>query len=136
LARTQITLRALKDLGVQVAIDDFGTGYSSLSHLKSLAVDLLKIDRGFVAHLGENEGDLAIVKSIIGLARSFGLQVVAEGVETPLAADTLCSIGCYRCQGFLYARPLTSSGMRELLATGHVDLTEPALRNGSRGANT
>lgn len=122
LERTQITLRDLKAIGVQVAIDDFGTGYSSLSHLKSLAVDSLKIDRAFVRRLGEDADDLAIVKSIIGLADSFDLDLVAEGVETKLAADTLLSLGCYRCQGFLYARPLHGQRLRDLLTEGYVDI--------------
>jgi diguanylate cyclase (GGDEF)-like protein len=121
LGRTQITLGDLKDIGVQVAIDDFGTGYSSLSHLKSLAVDVLKIDRSFVNGLGREPGDLAIVKSIIGLADSFGLELVAEGVETPLAAETLRSLGCYRCQGFLFSRPLDPVAIHALLEKGYVE---------------
>ena len=102
------TLRGLKEIGVKVAIDDFGTGYSSLAQLKALPVDTLKIDQGFVRDLGVNADDLAIVRSIVGLARSFGLQLVAEGVETRLAAATLLELGCTRAQGFLFAKPLTA----------------------------
>jgi EAL domain-containing protein (putative c-di-GMP-specific phosphodiesterase class I) len=91
-----------------VAIDDFGTGYSSLAQLKTLPVDTLKIDRGFVRDLGASADDLAIVTSIVGLARSFGMQLVAEGVETTLAATTLLDLGCTRAQGFLFAKPLTA----------------------------
>ncbi|WUI29968.1 bifunctional diguanylate cyclase/phosphodiesterase [Nocardia sp. NBC_00416] len=122
LARTQVTLRGLKRMGVQIAIDDFGTGYSSLSHLKALPVDAVKIDRGFVQRLGASTDDLAIVKSIIGLAGSFGLGVVGEGVETPVAARTLVGLGCYRAQGFLIARPLPADEVSEHLVLGRIPL--------------
>ena len=117
---TRITLAGLKEVGVQVAIDDFGTGYSVLSHLKSLPVDTLKIDRGFVRDLGSNPGDLAIVRAIIALAEAFGLQLVAEGVETETAALTLLRHGCYRAQGFLLSRPVAGDAMEALLATGRI----------------
>jgi len=113
---TRKTLAELKDVGVQIAIDDFGTGYAVLSHLKSLPVDTLKIDTGFVRDLGTNAGDLAIVRAIIGLAEAFGLQVVAEGVETPAAAMTLMQHGCHRAQGFLLSRPVPGDAMEALLA--------------------
>lgn len=122
LARTQVTLRGLKRMGVQIAIDDFGTGYSSLSHLKALPVDAVKIDRGFVQRLGASTDDLAIVKSIIGLAGSFGLGVVGEGVETPVAARTLVGLGCYRAQGFLIARPMPADEVEAHLAVGRIQL--------------
>ncbi|MET8876542.1 putative bifunctional diguanylate cyclase/phosphodiesterase [Nocardia sp. NPDC004278] len=122
LARTQVTLRGLKRMGVQIAIDDFGTGYSSLSHLKALPVDAVKIDRGFVQRLGASTDDLAIVKSIIGLAGSFGLGVVGEGVETPVAARTLVGLGCYRAQGFLIARPMPADEVEAHLAVGRIPL--------------
>jgi diguanylate cyclase (GGDEF)-like protein len=122
LARTQVTLRGLKRMGVQIAIDDFGTGYSSLSHLKALPVDAVKIDRGFVQRLGASTDDLAIVKSIIGLAGSFGLGVVGEGVETPVAARTLVGLGCYRAQGFLIARPMPADEVESHLAVGRIPL--------------
>ena len=117
---TRITLAGLKRVGVQVAIDDFGTGYSVLSHLKSLPVDTLKIDKGFVRELGSNPGDLAIVRAIIALAEAFDLQLVAEGVETEAAAMTLLRHGCYRAQGFLLSRPLAAGAMESLLAQGRV----------------
>jgi diguanylate cyclase (GGDEF)-like protein len=119
---TRITLAGLKDVGVQVAIDDFGTGYSVLSHLKSLPVDTLKIDKGFVRELGSNPGDLAIVRAIIALAESFGLQLVAEGVETDTAAMTLLRHGCHRAQGFLLSRPVPGEAMEALLAKGRIPL--------------
>ena len=117
---TRITLAGLKEVGVQVAIDDFGTGYSVLSHLKSLPVDTLKIDKSFVRDLGSNPGDLAIVRAIIALADAFGLQLVAEGVETETAAMTLLRHGCYRAQGFLLSRPIPGDAMEALLARGRV----------------
>jgi diguanylate cyclase (GGDEF)-like protein len=117
---TRITLAGLKEVGVQVAIDDFGTGYSVLSHLKSLPVDTLKIDKGFVRDLGSNPGDLAIVRAVIALAEAFGLQLVAEGVETEAAALTLLRHGCYRAQGFLLSRPVAGDAMAALLAKGRI----------------
>ncbi|HJT95042.1 MAG TPA: EAL domain-containing protein [Mycobacterium sp.] len=119
---TRITLAGLKDVGVQVAIDDFGTGYSVLSHLKSLPVDTLKIDKGFVRELGSNPGDLAIVRAIIALAEAFALQLVAEGVETDAAAMTLLRHGCHRAQGFLLSRPVAGEAMEALLAKGRIPL--------------
>ncbi len=113
---TRKTLAELKEVGVQIAIDDFGTGYAVLSHLKSLPVDMLKIDTGFVRDLGTNAGDLAIVRAIIGLAEAFGLQLVAEGVETPAAALTLMQHGCHRAQGFLLSRPVPGNAMEALLS--------------------
>lgn len=119
---TARTLKALKDVGVQIAIDDFGTGYAVLSHLKSLPVDVLKIDTSFVRELGTNQGDLAIVRAIIGLAEAFNLQLVAEGVETEAAAMTLLRHGCRRAQGFLLSRPLVGEAMAALLSIGWMPL--------------
>jgi diguanylate cyclase (GGDEF)-like protein len=114
---TRRTLEALKDVGVQIAIDDFGTGYAVLSHLKSLPVDILKIDTSFVRDLGTSSRDLAIVRAIIGLAEAFDLQLVAEGVETPAAALTLMRHGCHRAQGYLLSRPLPGHAMESLLSS-------------------
>jgi diguanylate cyclase (GGDEF)-like protein len=119
---THKTLAGLKDLGVKIAIDDFGTGYSALAYLKSLPVDTLKIDRGFVRELGTDEGDQAIVRSIMSLADAFQLEVVAEGVETAAAARTLLDFDCYRAQGFLLSRPLEADAMEALLARRYVQL--------------
>lgn len=117
---TRATLSELKDVGIRVAIDDFGTGYSVLPMLKTLPVDTLKIDRSFVAELGENPGDLPIVRALIGLATAFGLDIVAEGVETELAARTLLAHGCHRAQGFLLSIPVPGAEMLELLTKGRV----------------
>ncbi|MFJ4652662.1 putative bifunctional diguanylate cyclase/phosphodiesterase [Nocardia sp. NPDC088792] len=135
LARTQVTLRGLKRMGVQIAIDDFGTGYSSLSHLKALPVDAVKIDRGFVQRLGASADDLAIVKSIVGLAGSFGLGVVGEGVETTVAARTLVALGCYRAQGFLIARPMPAEEVEPHLAAGRIALDLDLPGSGGRPAH-
>lgn len=115
---TRKGLLVVKDLGVKLAIDDFGTGYSSLAYLKSLPVDTIKIDKGFVRRLADDEDDRAIVRSTIGLAEAFQLEVVAEGVETTTAADLLLQYGCYRAQGFLLSRPLDSVAAKALLKHG------------------
>ena len=118
---TRKGLLSVRDLGVKLAIDDFGTGYSSLSYLKSLPVDVIKIDKGFVLRLAEDEDDRAIVRSTIGLAEAFQLEVVAEGVETATAADLLLQYCCHRVQGFLLSRPIDSTAATTLLMAGRVD---------------
>ena len=127
---TRITLTGLKKLGVRIAIDDFGTGYSVLSSLKDLPVDTLKIDKSFVRELGSNAGDLAIVRAIIALAEAFGLDLVAEGVETESAAQTLLAHGCYRAQGFLLSQPLPDDATEALLAVGRVPVRFSAKPHG------
>ncbi|MEX2658447.1 MAG: EAL domain-containing protein, partial [Acidimicrobiales bacterium] len=102
---TLATLGDLRRLGVQLAVDDFGTGYSSLSYLKRFVVDELKIDQGFVRGLGVDRGDEVMVRAIVGLAAALGLEVVAEGVETPEQLAVLRSLGCHRAQGYLFGRP-------------------------------
>jgi diguanylate cyclase (GGDEF)-like protein len=113
---THKTLAGLKEVGVQVAIDDFGTGYSALTYLKALPVDTLKIDKEFVRDLGTDLADQAILRQIIALADAFGLDVIAEGVETAAAAKALLDLGCHRAQGFLLSRPLDRVAMESLLA--------------------
>ncbi|RFD26697.1 hypothetical protein MUBE_02145 [Mycobacterium uberis] len=117
---TRKTLARLKEVGVHLAIDDFGTGYSVLTHLKSLPVDTIKIDKGFVVELGSNPSDLAIVRAIMALAREFELEVVAEGVETSESAQVLVGLGCHRAQGFLFSRPVDGAAMESLLAKGMI----------------
>jgi EAL domain-containing protein (putative c-di-GMP-specific phosphodiesterase class I) len=88
---------------VQLAIDDFGTGYSSLNYLRRLPVDVVKIDRSFVAELGWDGPEHTIIAGIIGLTIGLGLEVVAEGIETQEQAQALLDLGCRRGQGFLYS---------------------------------
>ena len=100
------TLRQLKELGVQVAIDDFGTGYSSLSYLKQFPVDVVKVDRLFVAGLRESAVDAEIVTAVVRLAAACGITAVAEGVETEDQRARLEELGCPQIQGFLVSEPL------------------------------
>jgi diguanylate cyclase (GGDEF)-like protein len=99
------TIRALRDLGIRISIDDFGTGYCSLSYLRDLAVDELKIDKSFVIGM-ELEANAVIVRASIQLAHNLGLSVVAEGVETQSALDSLRDLGCNTVQGYFLARPM------------------------------
>ena len=109
-------LRALKALGVRLAIDDFGTGYSSLAYLRQLPVDILKIDRSFVADLHVGTASAAIVHSLIELGQTLELELIAEGVEDQAQLDALLEQRCGLAQGFLFARPMSSEDLDELLA--------------------
>ena len=113
--RTIDTLRALRQRRVGVSIDDFGTGYSSLSYLKRFPIDTLKIDRSFVDGLGTFAEDERIVEAIVTLARTFGLGVVAEGVETELQLARIEAMGCRAIQGNWFASPLDARAAEELL---------------------
>lgn len=104
--RAVARLQALRELGFRVSLDDFGTGYSSLGYLKRFPIDELKIDRSFVADAWRGGRDGAIAVSVIALGRAFGLQVVAEGVETAGQSDFLLAHGCAQQQGFLFAKPM------------------------------
>jgi diguanylate cyclase (GGDEF)-like protein len=104
-ARVFEVVEWLKAIGVRLAIDDFGTGYSSLSYLKSLPIDVLKIDRSFVMNMEANESDSAIVRSTVDLAHNLGLTVVAEGVDSAATLEELTRYGCDVAQGFHIARP-------------------------------
>ena len=108
----------LKALGVRLAIDDFGKEYSSLSYLNRLPVDSLKIDRSFLQSFGENPGNKIIVKAVISLAHSLGLEVTGEGVESAEQLELLRGMGCDFAQGYHLARPLPSEEILTLLSWG------------------
>jgi EAL domain-containing protein (putative c-di-GMP-specific phosphodiesterase class I) len=111
------TMNVLRDLGVKFSMDDFGTGYSSLSYLKRLPLDELKIDKSFVLDIAWDEGDRAIIRSILSLAQTLKLDVVAEGVETIEQRDYLLAEGCSFYQGYLYGKPLSEENFQTLIST-------------------
>jgi EAL domain-containing protein (putative c-di-GMP-specific phosphodiesterase class I) len=111
-----LMLKRLKDLGSCVAIDDFGTGYSSLSYLKRFPVDFVKIDKSFVADLGEGAVDSEIVRAVVRLAAAIGIRTVAEGVETEEQLRRLREMGCPLVQGYYLARPQSADAIATLLS--------------------
>lgn len=108
-------LKQLKELGVRIGLDDFGTGHSSLAYLKRLPVDVVKIDRAFVEDIASSNYDTAIAHSIISLAESLKLEVIAEGVETVQQMERLKQEGCYKMQGYLFSAPLELDQCNRLL---------------------
>jgi diguanylate cyclase (GGDEF)-like protein len=108
-------LTRLKALGVRIAVDDFGTGYSSLAYLKRFPVDILKIDRSFIAGIGESPEALAMVRALIQLGRALGLETLAEGIEDARQLERLRAEGCESGQGFLFAKPMDAAGIGSLL---------------------
>jgi diguanylate cyclase (GGDEF)-like protein/PAS domain S-box-containing protein len=100
------TLKVLQNIGLGTSLDDFGTGYSSLTYLRRLPLSTLKIDQSFVHGMMNDAGDLAIVQGVIGLARSFGYRIIAEGVETADQGQMLLQLGCHMAQGYHFARPM------------------------------
>ncbi|GBE41615.1 cyclic di-GMP phosphodiesterase Gmr [bacterium BMS3Bbin09] len=117
-------LLQLKGLGVKLYIDDFGTGYSSLSYLHGFPVDVLKIDRSFIARIGSNGDNLEIVKAIVTLAHSLDMKVIAEGVETEEQLEKLKKLGCEYIQGFFYSKPLEMKMFEDLLKQSGGDLLD------------
>jgi diguanylate cyclase (GGDEF)-like protein len=107
------TLRRLRSLGVRIAIDDFGTGYSSLSSLQQFPLQRIKIDRAFVQGVAHNSNDRSLVRTIIAMGASLGLDMVAEGVETVAQMEVLGMLGCTKAQGYLISRPIPPEAMRD-----------------------
>ncbi len=114
--QAESALRRLREMGIAIYMDDFGTGVSSLSRLRSMPIDVLKIDRSFVKNLSSDPDDVAFVKMILALASHQRLGVIAEGVEQPEDLALLRELGCPLAQGYLFARPVDAVRVRELLA--------------------
>ncbi|HLF41483.1 MAG TPA: EAL domain-containing protein [Acidimicrobiia bacterium] len=114
-------LRELKALGVRLSIDDFGTAQSSLSFVKTFQVDMVKIDRSFVAGIGYNAEDEAIVTAVVQLAHALGIETVAEGVETAAQLAALSRIGCDQGQGYHFNRPGPPGAIADLLRTDEAE---------------
>jgi len=111
-------LKAMRALGINVAVDDFGTGYSSLSYLARLPITSLKIDRSFVIQMPKSPEQMAIVSTVISLARALNLKVVAEGVETEEQANLLRLLRCDEVQGYLFGKPVPPADLEKLLRAG------------------
>jgi diguanylate cyclase (GGDEF)-like protein/PAS domain S-box-containing protein len=113
---TMATLRDLKTLGLRLAIDDFGTGYSSLSYVRQFPIDILKIDRSFVASMADGPDETALLESILNLSDTLHLETVAEGIENAVQLSELQNLGADLGQGFLFAKPLAAADIAALLA--------------------
>ena len=111
----KVTLERLRQAGVQIALDDFGTGYASLTHLHGYSIDVVKIDRSFVQGLPGDATSRAIVSAVLGLGRSLGIAVVAEGVETEEQAALLRAGGCGQGQGYLFSPSIPASRVADFI---------------------
>jgi EAL domain-containing protein (putative c-di-GMP-specific phosphodiesterase class I) len=116
--RTQVAI--LREAGVRLTVDDFGTGFSSLTYLRRATVSALKIDRQLVREVTWDGDSAEIVSAVLALARSLGLDTIAEGVETEAQAQALASLGCQRAQGVLFAPPMDPLALEAHLAVGKV----------------
>jgi len=131
--RALIVLGELKAIGVNLALDDFGTGYSSLSYLKRFPIDIVKIDQGFIGDIDRDQASQAIVISVIELAHTLGMTVIAEGVETSSQRTRLATVGCDQSQGYFFSRPMSEDEVDGLFHDGNSDgavyfpLPDPAL---------
>jgi EAL domain-containing protein (putative c-di-GMP-specific phosphodiesterase class I) len=109
------TMQQLKAIGLRFSMDDFGTGYSSLTNIKRLPLDQLKIDQSFVRDIFHDDGDKVIVRTIIAMARSLSMNIIAEGVETEQQRSLLANMGCTNYQGYLFGKPLPLIAFETLL---------------------
>ena len=125
--RTRVDLRTLHEMGVRLSVDDFGTGYSSLGYLKRLPVSELKLDKSFVSDLEREASDRALADAVIAIGHALGLQVVAEGVETPGQRELLARAGCTLAQGFLFTRALPADELVAWLERERGTWTTPRL---------
>jgi EAL domain-containing protein (putative c-di-GMP-specific phosphodiesterase class I) len=119
---TIATMNVLSEIGIQFSMDDFGTGYSSLQYLKRLPLDQLKIDQSFVRDIVTDSSDKAIVRTIIVMAQSLGISVIAEGVETEENRQFLLDNGCVHYQGYLFGRPMPIEQFEASLQQGRSQL--------------
>jgi EAL domain-containing protein (putative c-di-GMP-specific phosphodiesterase class I) len=125
MSSARAVLHRLQSLGVRIAIDDFGTGFSALKYLNELPVDILKVDRDFVAKISADPEESALARALIQLAHTMHLGVIAEGIESAAQADELRARGCQFGQGFHYAHPVPADVISTLLASQHAP--SPAL---------
>ena len=114
--RIGLDVASLRLMGVHVALDGFGSGSSALAHLTRLPIDILRLDRSLISRIDKDPQSRALCESLVGIGRALGLDVVAEGVETPAQLAALCGFGCGFAQGFLIARPLPLAGLVALLS--------------------
>jgi len=115
LSKCVVRLGLLKEAGVLLALDDFGIGYSSFSYLTRMPFDFLKIDRSFVHDVELDSGRVAVVGAMLSMAKSLGLTVIAEGIETSAEADFFINSGCDQAQGFFFSKPLEAMDMPDFL---------------------
>jgi EAL domain-containing protein (putative c-di-GMP-specific phosphodiesterase class I) len=111
-------LQELHEMNVHLDVDDFGTGYSSLAYLQSFPVQTLKVDRSFVSSMHGGAQQSEIVRAIVGLAHNLGMDVIAEGVETPQQLALLSSLNCRRAQGYFFSRPVPAAEAERLIVDG------------------
>ena len=111
----QDTLREIRNRNIKLSIDDFGTGYSSLSYLRRFPIDNLKIDRSFIEQMNFDSENFEIVRLIITLAKTLGMDTISEGVETPQQLNQLKALGCEFAQGYFFSRPLTADAVESML---------------------